>query len=231
MLSIVVPPAQVEQVGFQPESEYRRLLAPGTAPPLFEKLSMTPPVVVGLRPEQATSDPRIAAFLAAQAGETKFSLVQFKVGFAPAEDEPITMAVVEVSLETGGAPVSPFVTDMTPDKIVDPSDLTRDLEGKIDLEIFGQKIGFSLKHSTQRPAGELFLVAAGIGKPRVGWEINETGSMKIGGTLVFNLILQAPSGQPTAGRVAVTARVRRKKLGIIPYRALLDDTPTGQFTF
>jgi hypothetical protein len=229
MLSITVPSAGFHEIGFAPEAEYRRELAAGTAPPLLDKLSMVPPVVIGLTPEQAESDTRVASYLKDNAAQYKFSLVHFKVGFAPAADEPITLAVVEVSLDKGTGPATPIVIAMDPEKVADMTDLKRDLEGKIDLDIAGTKLGFSVKRGTERPGGELFLVAAGIGQSHAGWEINETPSVKVGGILVFNLILQTPAGQTSNGRVAVTAQVRRKHFGLIPYRALLDNTPTGQF--
>jgi hypothetical protein len=230
MLSITVPSEDFHEIGFVPEAEYRRELGTGTAPPLFDKLSMVPPVVVSLTPEQAEADARVASYLKEQAGQYKFSLVHFKVSFAPAADEPIALAVVEVTTEPGAGNVRPIVIDMDPEKVADMADLKRELEGKVDLDIAGSKLGFAVKRGIERPGGELFLVAAGIGQSRAGWEINETPSVKVGGILVFNLILQSRAGQISNGRVAVTAQVRRKRFGLIPYRALLDNTPTGQFT-
>jgi hypothetical protein len=53
--------------------------------------------------------------------------------------------------------------------------------------------------------------------------------MKIGGKLVLNLIVQTAVGTPATGRITTTLQVRRKHFGLIPYRALLDDHPSGQF--
>ena len=228
MLTISLPTPRFDEVGFQPEAEYRRTLAPGTAPPLLERISFAQPVVVPLRADQAQSDPRIAAWFAERATQWKFSLVNLTLSFAPAPDEPITLAVVEVSLTSAG-PTASFVLDMEPDKIADTPDLKRALEGGVTLDVSGNKLGFTLKHSSERPESELFLVAGGIGSARAGWELTETPGMKIGGKMVLNLIVQTPAGSPATGRVATTLQVRRKRFGLIPYRALLDDHPSGRF--
>jgi hypothetical protein len=158
MLSIQLPPPSFEEVGFQPEAEYRRTLAPGSAPPLLERLSFTRPVVVPLRADQAQSDPRIAAYFAERAAETRFSLVSLTFGLAPASDEPITLAVIEVALDAAGAATPPAVIDMDPDKITDTSQLKSSLEGLASRSSTPQS-GRGRSCSSSRPASAISVSA------------------------------------------------------------------------
>jgi hypothetical protein len=226
---VSIPPSAFHDIAFQPEDEYRKTLALGSGPPLLERLSVAEPVVVPLRPDQVYSDVRVAEFFASNSDRYRFALVRLACAFAPPPDEPITLAVIAVSLEPASGAKVPIVVDMDPDKISDVADIKRNLEGGVDLDVMGNKLGFTAKRSTERPGAELFLVAAGIGRPQVGWEIYDTHSIKIGGILVFNMIVQTKVDQPATGRIAATIQVRRKRFGLIPYRALLDNHPTGQF--
>jgi len=229
MITIDIPEPSFQSVAFQPEAEYRKTLGPGTAAPLLERLSIANPIVVPLRPDQVYSDVRIAEYFRAKADQYRFSLVRLVCGFAPAPDEPITFAVLDVTLQPAQSPTSPVVVDMDPSKIADMSELKRSLEGGVHLEVAGGKVGFTVKQGSERPDAALFLVAAGIGKGHVGWEISATPGMRIGGNLVFNFIVQTSAGVPAVGQIAATVQVKRKHFGLIPYRALLDDHPAGSF--
>jgi hypothetical protein len=227
-MHVQIPPSTFQDVAFQPEAEYRKVLAPGSGPPLLERLSIAVPVVVPMRPDQAYPDARIADYFAHHSKTYRFALVRLVCAFAPPQDEPITLAVLAVDLEPASGAKMPVVVDMDPDKISDVADIKRDLEAGVDVDVTGAKLGFTVKHLTEQPGAELFLVAAGSGQ-RVGWEIRETPRMKIGGRVVFNLIVQTSVGQPATGRVSATVQVRRKRFGLVPYRAMLDNHPTGQF--
>jgi hypothetical protein len=229
VLSISVPASSFQEVPFQPEDEYRKVLAPGSGPALLERLSIAAPVVVPLKPEQAFSDRRIAEYFASISNTSHLTLVRIACGFAPPPGEPIMSGLLEVSLESASAAQPPEVVDMDPSKVSDIADLKRDITAGAEFDLVGGKLKINGGVSTVRPGAKLFLVAAGVGKSKVGWEIYDTPTMKIGGILVFNLLVQTQAGQAANGRIAVTVEVQRHALGIIPYRARLDEHPTGQF--
>jgi len=226
MVTIDVPRASATQeVELAPEDDQRQLLK--VRPDLSKsfRLSLGIPIVVPLTAKQVSGSKPITDFFNAHK-ENRFFLVRLATSFASPNAEPVTRAWLKVGLKAGKAQA--MVIAMDPMQISKESEVKQSVKDGISLKMFGATLGFESTRETTAPQGDLFMTAHGLQTASAGWELRETGKLKIGGAFAFDLIVRT-ADKETVGRIQAMVEVRRKLLGLISYKSKLDEHPTGKF--
>jgi hypothetical protein len=114
---------------------------------------------------------------------------------------------------------------MQPDKMVDAVEVSRTVSLGPSLKILG--VGLDLKAEQQRSVNrqQVFLEAMYELESTPSWSLYRTEAVELRGLYRFHLVVRAPKDAMVTGTTLVEAKVRRRRFGVIPYRAGLTDIP------
>ncbi len=196
--------------------------SPGTSTRLKGRVSMGIPLLMPFDPARSTLPGRVAEYLHANEGRYDAVVLSFPCSFASG-DTALRRAVVAVALtcdDDQGEP--PVAWGLAPRRLDIP---IRQRSGAFDFELsvpfkavvkVGEKQDFGAK--------EYILLGHGEGTSDPEWWFRRTKTSDFDGRHDLEMVIMIPHGRPASARLALSAAVRKRAGGIIPYTAALPDS-------
>jgi hypothetical protein len=177
-------------------------------------------------------DSELRAFMESQSDEFDFFLLQVTCTFRPLPDEPFQSAFLELRLEPAeAAAVEPMAWSMQPERLTRQRTLERKVKLGGSLKILGVGLEGGVEQTEGFSPDEVFLQALYEGLPTPSWELRTTRWARIEGLQRFAVVVRAAKRVQTLGSATVRATVRRKRFGLLSYRAAVGEGEQIQFTF
>lgn len=200
-----------------------RLQTPAPHPVIEGRVSLSTPVVHPLTAgEAASGNAEWLGFLEAEASHSDYFLLSLTCAFRPpVNGDPFTDAAVGILLECPDEPVDrqPIAWSISPQKRAHPVERATSIALSAKLAIVESTLEFT---SNQEEEGT-FVVGMGERDSDPEWRMRATSGHPLIGDETFTLIVKAPTGKPVRAHVTVSATIRHRRFGLIPYRA---DLPT-----
>ncbi|MFB7371907.1 hypothetical protein ACFC0D_18880 [Streptomyces sp. NPDC056222] len=198
------------------------LQTPTPQPPLTGRISLGAPVVRPLTGMQAAEgDGDWGDFLESQSAQYDYLLLSLVCSFRPSpEGAPFTNAGIGVRLEAPGQPAErqPIAWSISPKKRAVPVVPSGSLTLTANLMLVDAGVEFT---PYQGGREELFVVGMGERDSDPEWRFAATPDTHLVGDESLALIIRTPVGVPTQAHITVAATVKKRRLGLIPYRAEL----------
>ncbi|RMI28086.1 hypothetical protein [Streptomyces triticirhizae] len=176
------------------------------------------PYMVPLDPADLDGDLR--AHAEGRIGAVKYQRLVVNLSLAPRQGEPFRHVVVN-AVATAVAP--------SPEPILfraaSPLRHTTTVNRSSRLAVTSDQLPVSpeLEWSSQHAREEPYLVARGIDTDTVQWEFHRTTGHVLDGSYELKAVLEIPLGVTGGVLLSASATIRKKRLGLIGYRARLDD--------
>jgi hypothetical protein len=187
--------------------------------PLEELIAVGGPVSVPVTAADLAGDDDAAVFVDARKESFSFHLVHLACAFRPLGDEPFVTATLRVELRRGDGVETPrpIALSIKPLRLGEPVEVTRSIRLGASLKIFDSGVEAEETRSFDDP----FLEGLNELRPDPFWELRRTRHTEIRGSQRFILVVQSPKGCLGNGTVALSATVRRRRLGLLAYEATL----------
>jgi hypothetical protein len=193
--------------------------------PLHGRLSMGGPVVRRISVD-STDDVELRRFLERDAGDSDFYLLRLTCTLRSADDEPFTEVLLGVALSAEDVLLeAPIAWSMEPERLVDAVEVSRSVRLGPSLKILGLGLDGNVEIGGKRERHDVFLEALYELESTPTWAMYRTASTSLQGLHRFHLVVKATKGSITVGEVAATAKIEKKRFGILGYEAALPDTP------
>lgn len=221
MITIEMPEPPTHDLVLAPRDDQFRgdAPAPGAREPLRHRVSVGGPVFRRIEADDATDDMELRHFLAEEAVQSDFYLLHLTCTLRPSESEPFTEALIEISLTDPGLGAKPIAWSMQPDRLVDAVEVSRTVSLGPTLKILGVDLELKAEQQRTRTRQEPFLEAMYELESTPSWALYRTAGVELRGLYRFHLVVRAPKGAAVKGTTLVEAKVQRRLLGVIPYRA------------
>lgn len=203
--------------------------AGGVAEPLPERISIGQAKCGAV--ERARVDAETRRFLDGKTASA-FWLLELTCSFIADEGEPLERAWLKLQL-TASPPeaAEPLAWSMEPRSLGDPEKVSKktsfDASLKLKSETVPLEAGPAVSRETTREHTKQvpFVEAHGEGTATPSWIFDRTPITEIRGIHHLRTIVEAPAAGTTEGKISIGATVRRKRLGLVPYEADLEDLP------
>ncbi len=192
---------------------------------LSGRITVSEPAVLPITPDLVKDDPELTSFLQINQGLYRFFLLYLNCTFYPAEGEPFENAWLKVQLagQSQGDAKRPVVWSMRPENQIKNIQIsaTVKLGGSLKFIDTGLDTGGEVQKTWSQE--KAFIRAYSI-EPEPFWEFNAVEGAEIGGNYHLSMIVRQDQNAAGAGKIELRATIRRKKLGLLPYKA---DFPTS----
>lgn len=195
---------------------------PTPQPSLTGRISLGTPVVRPLTAAQAAEgDEDWADFLESQAGQYDYLLLSLVCSFRPSPDgTPFVDAGIGIRLEAPGEPadLQPIAWSISPKKRAFPVTPSTQLKLTAKLMLVEAGVEYTPEQGGRE---ELFVVGMGERDSDPEWRFSATSGTPLVGDESLALIVRVPAGVPARAHITLAATVKQRRLGLIPYRAVL----------
>lgn len=184
----------------------------------------TNPVAV-TSPTPDIDDPELSRDLESDQDHSFYSLA-FTCSFRP-DDEPLVESRLVINLkfdqpDAGGD--SPIARLLQPVLLAKPIERLTIFNGVPNFTVWAASFGGVGKTRQDKVNVEdAYLIANGKGEASAEWFFRTTKAVKLEGMHDLRLIAQAPHGVPAVAELSMTAKIKRRFAGIVPYRAVLPE--------
>lgn len=156
----------------------------------------------------------------------RFVALAFTCSFRP-DDDPLVESRLVIRLsaqQPDNEADPPIARSLQPDRLMQP--IQRQTGFAIVPNITVSGVGVGGVGPTRQDTfnvQECYLVASGKRLPTADWYFRATKAVALEGMHDLRLIAQIPRGVTALAEVMMTAKIRRRAVGIVPYRAVLPD--------
>lgn len=159
--------------------------------------------------------------------EHRFIALAFTCSFRP-DDEPLVESRLVIRLSSwrpDGEIDPPTAQSLQPDRLVQPIERQTgyNFAPRITAASVGCVEGIGVTSKDKYNVQEYYLVATGKRSPTAEWYFRKTKAVPLEGMHDLRLIAQVRQGVPALAEVMMTAKIRRRAAGVVPYRALLPE--------
>jgi hypothetical protein len=215
--------------------DQRVTLGPRTDAPgeQADRISLGRPAVVPLDINTVDADGRV--FLQGRPSST-FLLLALTCSFRAVEEEPIEQAWIEVQLRTLQPADSedPTAWSMEPLSLTSLVQLSEVTKLDASLKLTSPVVPIEFGPDAGREKTEVVMVSVPFveahreGTSRPAWIFSRTKIVEVRGVHRLRTVISLPAGATARAEVSAGATLRLKRLGLIPYKALLDQLPEHQ---
>jgi hypothetical protein len=158
--------------------------------------------------------------------EHRFVALRFTCSFRP-DDDPLVESRLVIRLtsqQPDGRTDPPVAQSLQPERLVQPIKRQTGFNITPSVTVASISVG-GIGGSTQDTydAQEYYLVADGKRGSTPEWFFRKTNAVPLEGMHDLRLIAQVRQGVPALAEVLMTAKIQRRALGLVPYRAILPD--------
>lgn len=170
-------------------------------------------------------DAELVAYLA-ERPEHRFCGLTFTCNFRPDDDEPIVETRVGVRLGTAPATgeagtAAPIVWSMNPELLSKPVTTKVGFSLTPKVMLVPLEVSAQASHERESTREENYIVGTGRDESTAQWFFRRTQSVALEGMHELQMVIRAPAGGISTAEVILAAKIRRRLIGIIPYRAAL----------
>jgi hypothetical protein len=219
MAEIRLPEPRMHEVGLTAEP----VLGPGgDSERLRDRLSISEPVIIEVKADRLSSDPAVRDSLLElqSAGHAEFWLVSFVCAFKDGHHhaEPFEDAELGIELSAAEPAEPPTAWSLSP--VLRSAPARRSFSVKIGLKL-AIILDPSLELSGETGEEAWYLRAWGERTSEPAWQFRNINGHDLTGDNEINMIVKKTAGGTAHGHVEVTARVQKRRMGIIRYTAEL----------
>jgi hypothetical protein len=214
LIEIATPDTELVEVDLVTEPT---LFGGGDGGKLSRRLQIGRPIVRPLTADQCAGAVPTLQGYAERRQDLRFVALQLDVSFRPDDDEPHVRAGVGVSLKTQEQGLEAVARALSPVRSSAPVQRTTTIGLALNLQF----VEPTVERSTSAEHEETFLVASGEGTPDPEWQFTRTRRFQLEGIHSLRLVIEAPCSTGVDARVALSSTVRRRRYGLVPYRAAL----------
>jgi hypothetical protein len=229
---------ELEEPALEPVAlglEERRLLGAASLAPdaVGDRISIGRPVCKALDLDTVDADAR--DFLGSRPSSS-FWLLALTCSFLAANDEPIETAWLRIQLkpEAPAGAETPIAWSMEPLALTDLVQISRsaklDATLKLKSEVVPIEVGPAVARETSQQYERRvpFVEAHQEGTPQPSWIFTRTAVTEVRGVHHLRTVVELPAGATGQAEVSAGATLKLKALGLIPYRAQLENLPEHQ---
>jgi len=190
--------------------------APGTA----TRVSLSMPCVVQLPPDREKLGNELYEFLREERKRYELKAMVLACSFV-SRDAPLLKAILAISLERddGIAENRPVAWNLTPERLTKPG---THFSSTFSLELsINPKVRVEVAEQPTTQDDQHILIAHGEGSSTPEWEFKRTKQSDFDGIHRIGMTIMTPRGAPATARLALSALIRHRKLGLIPCSANL----------
>jgi len=174
----------------------------------------------------STDDVELRRFLQEDAGDSDFYLLRLTCTLRADDDEPFTEVLLGVLLSAADAGLdAPIAWSMEPARLAEPVEISRSVAFGPSLKILGIGLESKVDVGEKRERQDVFVEALYELESTPTWAMYRTRSTALQGLQRFHLVVKAARGSTTVGEVAATAKIERKRFGVIGYEAVWPGAP------
>jgi hypothetical protein len=231
MTAVELPEPPQQDVVLEANEEYVRRgdSDPASKEPVRHRVSVGGPIHRRIDAD-TTDDAELRHFLKEEAADSDFYLLHLTCTLKHDEDEPFTEALLELDLTAAGAAVPPIAWSMQPDRLSHAVEVSRKVTLTPTMKILGVGVEVAGEAGRTVVKQQAFLEAMYELESTPSWGLYRTSSTELRGLYRFHLVVRTPKNTTVTGTTTIEAKVRRKRFGIIPYRAVLTEAP-GTLSF
>jgi hypothetical protein len=222
-VELEVPDLREVEVALRPSGRVTR----GAAKPAEPRrgISLGEPVAVPITPAFAAGDAPLRAFVEAEADSSRYWLVHLACTFPTAtnDEDPLHKAWLRVDLTSDSA--RPIAWSMTPMRLARATERSRTLKLGADAKLAQAGV----EAGTTTEGSVVYLEALHLLESTPTWEFSRTDADEIRGSTLLAVVVRAPVAAVVRGAVELTAVVRGRRFGVVPFRAELPDRPSLSF--
>jgi hypothetical protein len=156
----------------------------------------------------------------------RFVALRFTCSFRP-DDDPLIESRLVIRLSShqpGEQSDPPTARLLQPERLVQPIERQKAFNIAPSVTVTPVTVG-GLGGSTQNKYDDqrCYLVASGKRSSTAEWFFRKTDAVPLEGMHDLRLIAKVQQGMPAVAEVIMTAKIRRRVAGLVPYRAILPD--------
>ena len=189
-------------------------------PRIPNRVSIGGPIVVAITADKLAST-ELVEFVKAEAATSRYSIMRLTVSFHHEAAEPIRQAVVAILLQSGDpAGVPPVAWSLDPKRL---DRAPKQITGTIGLTAQLGVIQPTAQAQVVEQQADALLVALGELESTPEWQFRGTDRNPLDGMYALTMVCRIPAGTDARASLAISARLERKALGVIPYSVELPD--------
>jgi hypothetical protein len=158
--------------------------------------------------------------------EHRFVALRFTCSFRP-DDDPLTESRLAIRLSSqqpdeGNDP--PIARALQPQRLVQPIERQKGFNITPGITVASVTVG-GVGESGEKKYDDqkCYLVANGKRTSDAEWFFRKTDAVPLEGMHDLRLIAQVRQGAPALAELIMTAKIQRRRVGLVPYRALLPE--------
>jgi hypothetical protein len=221
MITFKIPEPAVQKLGLTPIPDTTKGLRSTTPPE--STISLGGPAVIALTADAVKEDPDLIEYVKQTQNSHHFFLIHLACTFLPERSESFSRAWVQIRLSRsdGKDTPKPIAWSMKPQKLSEDVEVTQTAKIGSKFELLeagvesGEKRTYKLVYL--QPLNEL--------QWNPTWYLKSIEGVDIDGLYRFQLIVQSPADITALGEIELSAELRRKKWGLLPYKAVFPGAP------
>jgi len=158
--------------------------------------------------------------------EHRFVALRFTCSFRP-DDDPLIESRLTIRLSSqqpGWETDPPIARALQPDRLIQPIERQKSFNITPDVAVTFVRVGGvggsgQSKYDDQK----CYLVADGKRSSTAEWFFRKTDAVPLEGMHDLRLIAQVRQGMPALAEVIMTAKIQRRRVGLVRYRAVLPE--------
>lgn len=171
-------------------------------------------------------EPELASFLTQEAGLARYFLVHLACDFRPADDLRVSRAWIKIALQAAAPDGDrPLAWSMDPLRLSDKVEATVGAKLSGDATLFGAEINASEKTARD----DHYVLAHCLQGSDPFWAFQERAQRRLEGVHRLKLVVRAPLGAASHGRVQIDATVQRRQF-LFSRKAELPSRALGEFS-
>ncbi|WRZ87891.1 hypothetical protein OHB54_01685 [Streptomyces sp. NBC_01007] len=166
-----------------------------------------------------TAPEHIRAYAAERQSQVEFRQLVMHLSLSPKPGEPIRNVLMTVKTVPADCTGDLLLRDASPQRLTKAVTRHSALTVKADFGVLNPEAS----HGSQYEREDPFLVACGIDTTSVQWEFRKTTGQDLDGSHQLKATVELPVGVTGSFRLSASVSIRRKRLGVIGYDALLPE--------
>jgi hypothetical protein len=178
---------------------------------------------IALTPESAGDDALRERLLAD--GTHRYWVLAFACSFTP-DDEPVleSRLAIRLTLDDGdgdGGADEPMVALLDPERLITRRERTRTLSFAPKALAGPAEVSAQASQSNKLDIEDAYLVATGKGQSSAQWFFRRQPAVALEGMHDLRIVVRSWAGVSTLAELKLTAKIRRRFAGVVPYTAQL----------
>jgi len=152
----------------------------------------------------------------------RYWVLAFTCSFTP-DDEPVleSRLAIRLSLDGAGVADAPVAALLDPERLAIRRERTRTLSFGPKALAGPAEISAEASQSSKVEIEEAYLVATGKGQSVAQWFFRRQPAIALEGMHDLRMVVRGPASLPARAELKLTAKIRRRFAGIVPYSAQL----------